>query len=522
MMYTKICKICGKEFLTNRPNRSICSDKHIRKCVICGTEFEIKNGSITKQTCSRKCANELISRSTSNASIIEKRKKTNLERYGVEHAAQCDEIKEKTIQTNLERYGVTHSSKLKETQDKKRKTNRDQYGVDCVFQSDEVRNKLRRKLIEKYGVENPGQSEEIRQKVKQTSLQRYGVENPMMNDNVKAKLKQTNLRRYGSECVLASNIIHQRVADKNNKNLGVQYPFQSKDIQDKIHRISKINQAFAKLLEENSIPYEIEYSLENYSYDFRVNLNERLTLIEIDPSITHNSLFSVFDKNSNGLDKGYHLRKSQFAEKLGFHCIHVFDWDKWNRIIDVIKPKETIYARKCLVQEIDSRTCSLFEDKYHLQGKCNKQIYRYGLYYQGELIEVMTFGRPRYNKQYEYELLRLCTNSRYRVIGGASKLFQYFVRRMNPSSVISYCDKAKFSGNVYEAIGMTYLRDTQPAEIWSKGKEKVTTRLLLARGYDQLFNANYGKGTNNKELIQKDGWLPVYDCGQAVYEWRAQ
>ena len=40
-MYTRICKICGKELQTNRPNRSTCSDTHMRTCVICGKEFEI-------------------------------------------------------------------------------------------------------------------------------------------------------------------------------------------------------------------------------------------------------------------------------------------------------------------------------------------------------------------------------------------------------------------------------------------------------------------------------------------------
>ena len=608
-MYTRICKICGKEFQTNRPNKSICNDEHTRKCVICGKLFEVTHSNITKQTCSRKCANELISKRTSEKCVIDKRKQTNQIRYGVDYLSQSEEIKRKTVQTNLDRYGVIHSSKLKETQNKKRQTNNKRYGVDCVFQYDAVRNKLKKTLLEKYGIENPGQSTEIRQKVKQTNLDRYGVQNLMMNDEVKTKVKKTNLERYGSECVLASEAIHQKVAETNKKNLGVEYPFQSKEIQNKIHgiikekygvdhpiqnpdifdkmketckeryggftmenddlkkqvyetnekvwgtkypsqtdevkrriseickerygvnwpcqkvessdysRISKINQEFSILLDENNIPYEMEYPLGNYSYDFRIKLGKGRTFIEIDPSITHNSLFSVFDKNSKGLDKEYHQRKSQFARELGFHCIHVFDWDDWNRIIDVIKAKESIYARKCRVQEIDSRTCNLFEDRYHLQGKCNKQIYRYGLYYQGELVEVMTFGKPRYNKQYEYELLRLCTNNKYRVIGGASKLFQYFIKKMNPSSIISYCDKAKFSGYVYEAIGMTHIRDTQPSEIWSRGKEKVTTRLLLARGYDQLFNAHYGKGTDNRELMKNDGWLSVFDCGQAVYEW---
>ena len=64
----------------------------------------------------------------------------------------------------------------------------------------------------------------------------------------------------------------------------------------------------------------------------------------------------------------------------------------------------------------------------------------------------MTFGKPRYNNKYQWELLRLCTQPKYRVVGGASKLFQYFIKIYNPESIISYCDRSKFNGSVYENI----------------------------------------------------------------------
>ena len=59
-----------------------------------------------------------------------------------------------------------------------------------------------------------------------------------------------------------------------------------------------------------------------------------------------------------------------------------------------------------------------------------------------------------------------------------------------------------------------------PAKVWSKYPNKITDNLLRQRGYDQLFGTNYGKGTSNEQLMIQNGWLPVYDCGQAVYTWR--
>ena len=89
-----------------------------------------------------------------------------------------------------------------------------------------------------------------------------------------------------------------------------------------------------------------------------------------------------------------------------------------------------------------------FLNLYHLQGGLMKQSICLGLYYNNELVELMTFGKPRYNKNYEYELLRLCSHKDYSITGGTQKLFKYFIDNYKPSSIISYCDIAKFTGDV--------------------------------------------------------------------------
>ena len=73
---------------------------------------------------------------------------------------------------------------------------------------------------------------------------------------------------------------------------------------------------------------------------------------------------------------------------------------------------------------------------------------------------------------------------------------------------------------MYGRLGFTLHHTTEPNKVWSKGNDKVTNNLLLLRGYDQLFGTDYGKGTSNEQLMIEHGWLPVYDCGQNVYEWR--
>lgn len=280
--------------------------------------------------------------------------------------------------------------------------------------------------------------------------------------------------------------------------------------------ISQINLKFKEALENIGLKPTIEFVLDKYQYDIKIDD----ILIELDPTFTHNStigpLFSE-DSKIQPKDKYYHQNKSKIAKENNFRCIHIFDWDDKDKIINLLKPKTLIYARKCKIKEVSLEDTTLFLNTYHLQNTCKGQIIRLGLYYNNELIQLMTFGKPRYNKNYEYELLRLCTKTEYKIIGGAERLFKYFLEKYNPSSIISYCDLAKFNGDVYERLGFKLLNITQPAKRWSKGNKMITDNLLRQRGYDQLFNTTYGKGTSNDNLMLENGWLEIYDCGQGVF-----
>ena len=171
------------------------------------------------------------------------------------------------------------------------------------------------------------------------------------------------------------------------------------------------------------------------------------------------------------------------------------------------------------LKEITKTEANVFLEKNHIQGKCKGNTINLGLIHENKIIQIMTFGKPRYNRNYQWELLRLCTLNSYIVVGGAERLFKHFIRIQNPESVISYCDNSKFTGKVYERLGFKLKVKHKPQKTWSKGTIRITDNLLRQRGYDQLFNTNYGKGTDNEQLMLDNGWLPIYDCGQSVYEY---
>lgn len=278
------------------------------------------------------------------------------------------------------------------------------------------------------------------------------------------------------------------------------------------------NLAFAQLLTANNIAFEREFTLERKRFDFKVGN----TLIEIDPAFTHNSTFTPFEYNTP-LDKRYHQNKSLLAEKYGYRCIHVFDWDNPDKIISLLKDdRQSIAARKCQVKLVDLQEAKDFINRYHLQGYAIASI-RYGLYYNNRLVSIMTFNKPRYNKKYEYELIRYC--AKCKIIGGAEKLLKHFILDYKPKNIISYCDLSKFSGATYIKLGFSQLKKPSPSKHYynCKTKEHFTDSLVRKQGFSRLVHHCDAKDDanvitqDNKTLFIEAGFVEVYDCGQAAY-----
>ncbi len=126
----------------------------------------------------------------------EKAIQTNIERFGVEHAAQNKEVQEKTKQTNFIRYGC-HPRQTEEVKTKQKLTCLDTYGVDNPFLSTTVQTKIKQTNLERYGG-HPSQHPDVREKVCQTNITNCGVDNPRKSQLIKDQIKQTNVERFGA------------------------------------------------------------------------------------------------------------------------------------------------------------------------------------------------------------------------------------------------------------------------------------------------------------------------------------
>ena len=227
-------------------------------------------------------------------------------------------------------------------------------------------------------------------------------------------------------------------------------------------------------------------------------------------------------------DKYYHINKTEMCKKNGISLIHIFE-DEWVYKKEIIismlknifkKNTEKIYARKCVVKKINPKECMVFLDENHLQGRC-KANFHYGLFYNNELVSVMTFGKTRqqrkYNENYDdtYELLRFCSKIGFNVVGGASKLLTHFINETKPKEIITYADRRWSEGNLYNKLGFIHTHNSKPNYFYVFGlhrKNRFNFRksVLVKQGFD--------KNKSEHEIMLERGIYRIYDCGTMVFK----
>jgi len=221
--------------------------------------------------------------------------------------------------------------------------------------------------------------------------------------------------------------------------------------------------------------------------------------------------------------KNYHLEKTISCEKLGYSLIHILDQD-WVMQKEKVKaflrfrlgavPRK-VAARSTIVREIETAVAHKFLEENHLQGACSSSV-RFGLFYKEELVAIMTFGKPRFNKHYTWELLRFCSLKEVQVIGGASKLFKAFTKQFK-GSVLSYARRDYSSGKLYTSIGFTFLHYTKPNYVWCK-KGKVLSRYATQKHkLKALRDFCFDETQSEFENMTNNGYYQVFDTGNLVF-----
>lgn len=403
----------------------------------------------------------------------------NLKRPPIACSYECRA--KKTQATSLSKYGCKAPGNNPEARKKAKATTLMHHGVEYAMQSSEVKKKSTESVLRKYGVDNVGKSPEVIAKRMDTCRERYGDVLPFNSSESYQKQHKTIQEKYGVP--FASLIPH--VQDST-----------------KVGHISQVNKAFAEQLQELGVEVELEKRIESKWFD--LYLPELDTVIEIDPTYAHSA---IPVGRLEGVDKYYHRNKTALAESKGLRCIHVFDWDDKSKIAKSLAVDVMLDAREFQVYRLTKSACNEFLEQNSLEPIHRGSILQLGLVAEKEIYQVMTFGLPTNSKHHTAQIYNMCTKLGYCISGGYD-LLSHAASEFGLYNIIAYCNRAKYIGSELEAIGMRLVRRTQPRLFWSKGSKFVSSSILYS---------NRAEYKNSQQLLAA-GYLPVYDCGQLVFE----
>lgn len=238
--------------------------------------------------------------------------------------------------------------------------------------------------------------------------------------------------------------------------------------------------------------------------------------------IEFNGLY--WHSEASGKHKNYHLQKTQEAAKLGIRLIHIFE-NEWeykkdiviSRLKNLLGISSRIYARKCTIRELEVSEAKVFFNTNHIQGYTGASV-KLGLYYQEELVASMTFGKSRFSNTEEWELIRYANKLNFSVVGGASKLFKYFLRNYTPNSIISYSDKRWNTGNLYTQLGFKHTHDSTPNYWYFKGL-KLESRIKYQKYKLPKVLEEFEPKWTEVANMEYNGYNRIFDCGNSVYKW---
>ena len=418
--------------------------------------------------------------------------------------------REKYIDSSFKKYGTEHPSQSIIVREKTRKTNISRYGVDNPAKNEEIKNKITSSCISSLGVKYPLQNQEIKNKLVKTLLDKYGVENIMhihrarFNGSVEDEtidilynsIKLAKL--YNGNCVTLAN------------RLGVS----PQTIRNRLHEFD-INIYRNK---ESFLHSQIHNFLSSLNIKVVVNSKDIIKPLELDIYMPEYNLAIEIDgvywhTENRGKDRKYHLNKTILCAEKGIQLLHIWDTDNieiWKNIIgDKLGLLQNLYAKECIINFIPLP--SKFIQHNHLQGSTPTLI-NYGLFYEDMLVAVMTFNKARFSDA-NWELVRFCTKSGYRVLGGASKLLFRF-RKDHYGPIISYANLRWSIGKLYDTLGFKLLYRSKPDYFYTKDHRKLHSRNEFQK---HMLKDNYDYDYTKWENMRNNGWDRIWDCGNLVY-----
>lgn len=217
-------------------------------------------------------------------------------------------------------------------------------------------------------------------------------------------------------------------------------------------------------------------------------------------------------------DKKYHLSKTKACLEKGVNLFHIFS-DEWRDKREIIqsmirhklgKTQRKIYARKCVVQELENNSAKLFFERTHISGHVPARK-TFALLYEGNVVAALSLRKP-WQKKYgnAIEIARFSSDLNTVVVGGFQKLLKHVVvwaAKENFDSILTYADRRFGTGAVYERADFENLGSTQCDYWYTDGLNRFGRFRYRARD-----------GQTEKQIAEDAGVFKIWGCGSNIYQ----
>jgi hypothetical protein len=495
-------------------------------CEIClknNAKFDKKHN--LYRCCSKECSKIKISKNSKSNHEITKQKIANtiLQKFGTDNYAKTNEFK-----NFLKQNSIFKSDEFKE---KRKKVIKEKYGVEHPLLNKDIKNKFIATSLKNYGVEHPLSSKELRSKFKKVKYSKEQI------DSIKRKLNEYYKNKFCKEYLEDYSLIefgdYLKLTDKKCEHtfeisrllfhLRKQRNHVICTICNPIsHNKSHGQDQLIQWLKELNLTLEINNRTILNGKGLDIYIPNHNLAIEFNSLYWHCELFK---------SKYYHFEKSNLCEQNNIKLLHIRE-DHWLEKNEIVKEiilshlniqtkANFIFARKCEILDVSIEEEKLFLEDNHLQGY-NPSTVCYGLYYNGKLVQLMSFVK---RKDY-WEIQRLCTKKRYKIVGGTSKLWNHFLNNNSLTKIITYSSRDYFTGKVYEKLGMSLEKITEPGFSYTNGKEVYDRRKFQKKNIVKFVN-NLGISSNldNKSIniiANNLNFYRIYNSGNYKYVFNNQ
>ena len=464
------------------------------KCLTCGGEIKFRDrfDKPYGDFCSLLCINN------NKDEMLNRIKKTMNQKYSVDYFPQHNEFVEKQKKTKKLKYGSGNYNNQTKTKETKKNKHGDENYNNIT--------KMKETVLEKYGTDNISKSKYYK----------------LINDNIfKEKYPNLNILNIDKNlitircdsCDSEYSTTKQLIYERNKRGYEICNICNPIGHKNKSGYETEINDFM------NSIGVETVTSYRELPNKLEIDIfvPDKRIGIEFNGLYWHNELFKSND---------YHLNKHKLCLEKNIELIQIFE-DEWlfkkEIVKSIIKNKlglisEKIYSRKCELREVDNKTSKMFLDENHIQGNVKSKI-KIGLFYENELVSLMTFSKGRVivgGKPDEWELTRFCNKKDLNVIGSASKLFTFFKKNYIPKKIISYSDNRLFNGNIYKKLGFSYCGESKP-NYWYVINNLRYYRFNFRKS--QLVKEGYDNSKTEEEIMFERKIYRIYDCGNKRWEY---